>query len=60
MVTPNKVFTCTRCDKVHNIAQDALDCCPTEIIEQFECQSCGTVFDTLEEATVCCGEDEIG
>ena len=59
MVLPRRVYVCTRCDKVHHGQQDAIDCCPTDIAEQWECTECGTVFDTEQEAHDCCIEEDV-
>lgn len=58
MVLSKKVFVCGRCDKIHDKSQDALDCCPTDIIEQYQCSGCGSSFNTEDEATECCKDDE--
>ena len=59
MVNPNRIYICSRCERAHKSEEGAINCCPSEVIEQYECESCGTQFDTIEEATNCCGEDEV-
>ena len=54
------VYVCPECYQEHEDEQDAIDCCPPDIIceVRFKCSECGELCETEQEAEECCEEEE--
>ena len=48
-----RLFECTSCYHKHNEREAAVNCCPREVNEVFECPWCGKEYQTFDGAKSC-------
>lgn len=53
-------FRCNSCDELHDIEDDALDCCSPGYEERYICPLCNADHMMAEDALACCGFDPDG
>lgn len=52
---PKKVYICGRCYETHDDEADAEECCPPQVLEEWECPTCQKSHVKLANAESCCG-----
>jgi hypothetical protein len=55
-MTISSCYKCCGCGELHDMEDDAVDCCKPEIIDGYKCDECGSFYRSHDkgEALKCC------